>query len=71
MTKDVILNARVVQAMDNIHLFTINVFPNDVTERDHIDVWIVEGMEELVVILVDLFLGVQDLVRDLFKALEA
>ena len=27
---DVILNARMVQALQNIHLFTINVFPKDV-----------------------------------------
>jgi len=35
---DVILNARMVQALQNIHLFTINVFPKDVREQDHIDV---------------------------------
>jgi trimethylamine--corrinoid protein Co-methyltransferase len=35
---DVILNARCVDALENIHLFTINVFPNDVKARDHIDV---------------------------------
>ena len=35
---DVILNARFVEALENIHLFTINVFPNDVENRDHIDV---------------------------------
>ena len=36
--QDVILNARMVQALDNIHVFTINVFPNDVKTQDHIDV---------------------------------
>ncbi len=36
--EDVILNARMVQDLENIHLFTINVFPNDVQEREHIDV---------------------------------
>jgi len=35
--RDVILNARLVQEMENIHLHTINVFPHDVTERGHID----------------------------------
>ncbi|MFO7870017.1 MAG: trimethylamine methyltransferase family protein [Kiritimatiellia bacterium] len=34
---DVILNARMVQALENIHLFTINVFPNDIEEREEID----------------------------------
>jgi trimethylamine---corrinoid protein Co-methyltransferase len=36
--QDVILNARMVEALDNIHVFTINVFPHDVTNRDAIDV---------------------------------
>lgn len=36
--KDVILNARMVERLENIHLFTINVFPHDITDRDHIDV---------------------------------
>lgn len=36
--EDVILNARMVQDLDNVHLFTINVFPNDVEDRNHIDV---------------------------------
>ncbi len=36
--QDVILNARMVQDLENIHLFTINVFPNDIKEREHIDV---------------------------------
>ncbi|MDP6776980.1 MAG: trimethylamine methyltransferase family protein [Candidatus Latescibacteria bacterium] len=35
---DVILNARMVQALEYIHLFTINVFPHDVVELDSIDV---------------------------------
>ncbi len=34
---DVALNARMVEALENIHLFTINVFPNDVKDRDAID----------------------------------
>jgi trimethylamine--corrinoid protein Co-methyltransferase len=37
-TRDVILNARMVQALRNIHLFTINVFPNDIKAKDEIDV---------------------------------
>ena len=37
-TEDVILNARLVDALENVHLFTINVFPNDIREQDHIDV---------------------------------
>lgn len=36
-TEDVILNARMVDALENIHIFTINVFPNDIKEKDHID----------------------------------
>ncbi|MFW6169711.1 MAG: trimethylamine methyltransferase family protein [Planctomycetota bacterium] len=36
--QDVILNARMVEQLDNIHLFTINVFPNDIKENDEIDV---------------------------------
>ena len=35
---DVILNARMVDALEHIHVFTINVFPHDVENRDHIDV---------------------------------
>ncbi len=34
---DLVLNARMVQALGNIHLHTINVFPHEVTERDEID----------------------------------
>ncbi len=37
-TKDVILNARMVEALDNIHAFTINVFPNEIEGKDDIDV---------------------------------
>ena len=36
--EDVILNARMVDALDNIHAFTINVFPNEIKQIDHIDV---------------------------------
>ena len=36
--EDVVLNARMVEQLDNIHLFTINVFPNDVEGKDEIDV---------------------------------
>ncbi len=36
--KDVILNARLVEALENIHVFTINVFPNDIEKKDDIDV---------------------------------
>lgn len=35
---DVALNARFVQALDHIHLFTINVFPNEIEKKDEIDV---------------------------------
>ena len=35
---DVILNARLMDQLDNIHIFTINVFPNDITDRDKIDI---------------------------------
>lgn len=38
LVKDVVLNARMVERLDNIHLFTINVFPNDVKGTDEIDV---------------------------------
>lgn len=37
-TEDVILNARMVDVLDNIHLFTINVFPNEIEDKDEIDV---------------------------------
>lgn len=35
---DVVLNARMVEELENIHLFTINVFPNEIEEQDAIDV---------------------------------
>ena len=35
--EDVILNARMVDALPNIHLFTINVFPNEIEDQDDID----------------------------------
>jgi len=38
IVRDVILNARVVDALPNIHLHTINVFPHDVANVDDIDV---------------------------------
>jgi trimethylamine--corrinoid protein Co-methyltransferase len=34
---DVALNARFVDVLDNIHLFTINVFPNEIEDVDAID----------------------------------
>ena len=37
-TDDVILNARLVDVLENVHVFTINVFPNEIGEKDHIDV---------------------------------
>ncbi len=37
-TQDVILNARTVDVLENIHLFTINVFPNEIEDKDAIDV---------------------------------
>jgi trimethylamine--corrinoid protein Co-methyltransferase len=37
-TDDVILNARMVEALEHIHLFTINVFPNEISSKDAIDV---------------------------------
>ena len=37
-TNDVILNARMVQALDNIHVFTVNVFPNEIEDKNEIDV---------------------------------
>jgi len=36
--EDVILNARMVEALENIHGFTINVFPTEIDEKDQIDV---------------------------------
>jgi trimethylamine--corrinoid protein Co-methyltransferase len=35
--EDVILNARMVEALEHIHAFTINVFPNEIEQKDHID----------------------------------
>lgn len=37
-TKDVILNARMVEELENIHVFTINVFPNEIKNTDDIDI---------------------------------
>jgi trimethylamine--corrinoid protein Co-methyltransferase len=36
--EDVILNARLVEELENVHVFTINVFPNEIEDKDHIDV---------------------------------
>jgi trimethylamine---corrinoid protein Co-methyltransferase len=36
--QDVILNARMVDLLENIHVFTINVFPNEIENREDIDV---------------------------------
>ena len=36
--RDLILNARMVDALRNVHLHTINVFPHDVEDTDDIDV---------------------------------
>jgi trimethylamine--corrinoid protein Co-methyltransferase len=35
---DIALNARLVDTLENVHLFTINVFPNEIEERERIDV---------------------------------
>ena len=35
---DIRLNARLVQELDHVHLFTINVFPNEIKDEDSIDV---------------------------------
>ncbi|UCD29625.1 MAG: trimethylamine methyltransferase family protein [Planctomycetota bacterium] len=37
-TEDIIWNARFVEVLENIHLFTINVFPNEIEDKNHIDV---------------------------------
>ncbi|HUW33647.1 MAG TPA: trimethylamine methyltransferase family protein [Planctomycetota bacterium] len=37
-TEDVILNARLVDELDNVHVFTINVFPNEIQKKNDIDV---------------------------------
>ena len=34
--EDVILNARMVEALEQIHAFTINVFPNEIEQKDDI-----------------------------------
>lgn len=36
--EDVILNAQLVDVLENIHVFTINVFPNDIKIKNNIDV---------------------------------
>ena len=36
-SEDVVLNARMVDALEHIHAFTINVFPNEIEQKDHID----------------------------------
>lgn len=36
--QDVILNARLIDTLENVHLFTINVFPNEIRKQEHIDV---------------------------------
>ncbi len=35
---DVVLNARMVEELENVHVFTINVFPNEIERKDEIDV---------------------------------
>jgi len=35
---DVILNARLMDVLENIHVFTINVFPNEIEDKEEIDV---------------------------------
>jgi len=36
-TEDVVLNARLVDELKNVHVFTINVFPNEIKKKDEID----------------------------------
>ena len=36
-TEDVILNARLSDVLEHVHVFTINVFPNDIKDNDEID----------------------------------
>ncbi len=36
--EDVKLNARITDTLEHVHVFTINVFPNDVNNKDHIDI---------------------------------
>jgi len=38
LLKDVALNARIADHLENVHVFTINVFPNEIEDRDDIDV---------------------------------
>ncbi|MHC4395744.1 MAG: trimethylamine methyltransferase family protein [Planctomycetota bacterium] len=38
LLRDVALNAKIVDQLENVHVFTINVFPNDIDNRDDIDV---------------------------------
>jgi len=35
--EDVVLNARLVDILENIHVFTINVFPNEIEDKNQID----------------------------------
>jgi len=37
LLKDVALNAALVDRLDHVHVFTINVFPNDIKDRNEID----------------------------------
>ncbi|MEF8787503.1 MAG: trimethylamine methyltransferase family protein [Planctomycetota bacterium] len=37
-TEDVILNARLVDRLENVHVLTLNVFPNDIKNKPDIDV---------------------------------
>jgi trimethylamine--corrinoid protein Co-methyltransferase len=37
-SEDVVLNARIVDTLDHVHVFTINVFPNEIREKTEIDV---------------------------------
>ena len=37
LIKDVALCSKVVNTLDNVHLFTINVFPNEIVNENHID----------------------------------
>jgi len=36
--EDIILNARLVDVLENIHIFTINVFPHEIKNQDDIDI---------------------------------
>jgi len=37
LLKDIVLNARLVDQLEHVHVFTINVFPNDIEDRHEID----------------------------------